>query len=131
MNIFRCSSLKIDSLKKKFDLIILGFVLYVLDRKDILDQFSLIYKSLNKNGHLVIQDFDCNVPHYNNYRNFKNIYVYKTNYSKILKSSNLFHLVKKNYYKPAKDNFKYKHNKRSVALYKKIDFEKNYPKNLF
>jgi predicted TPR repeat methyltransferase len=130
-NIFNLSSLKIDKLNKKFDLIVLGFILYLMNREDIFKQMDVIYKCLSPNGHLIIQDFESNITHYNQYRNYKKIFTYKTNYSNLLKSSNLFLLIDKKIYVPRKKKEeKFKYNNRSISLYKKIIFEKFFPKNL-
>ena len=44
LKILKLSSLKIDKINVKFDLIICGFFLYLLDREEIFKQFDLIHK---------------------------------------------------------------------------------------
>ena len=52
-------------MKHKFDLIICDF-LYLLDRELIFEQFDQIYKSLNKNGFLMLEvpDHDMNFENF-------------------------------------------------------------------
>ena len=66
LHFLKMSSLEINKIKKNFDLIICGFFLYMLDREEIFNQFDLIYRKLNKNGYLIIEDFDPLFKHTNN-----------------------------------------------------------------
>ena len=65
LKLLQLSSLEIDKIKPNFDLIICGFFLYLLDREKIFNQFNLIYKKLNFNGFLIIEDFDPLFKHTN------------------------------------------------------------------
>ena len=56
LKFFNYSSLQLEKFNFKFDLIICGFFLYLLDRDLIFRQFDLVYKKLNKNGFLLIND---------------------------------------------------------------------------
>ena len=65
LKLIKLSSLEIEKIKMKFDLIICGFFLYLLDREEIFKQFDLIHKKLNKDGYLIVQDCDPLFKHTN------------------------------------------------------------------
>lgn len=129
IKLFELSSMNILNMRNQFDLIICDF-LYLLDRELIFEQFDLIYKSLNKDGYLVISDFDPMFPHFNINSNKKNFYSFKVDYSNFLTSSYLF---KKIYFKnwtTTDKKTKYLDKNLSIAIYKKINFNKSFPKNI-
>jgi SAM-dependent methyltransferase len=131
LKLLNCSSLEIDKIKLKFDLVICGFFLYQLDRDYIFQQFDLIYKKLNKNGLLLIKDFDSLFKHTNTDLNNKKLNTYKMSYDNFLIESGLFEMIYKIKYKATtSDKKKFKSDKISYSLYKKIDFKKSYPTNI-
>jgi cyclopropane fatty-acyl-phospholipid synthase-like methyltransferase len=134
IKLLKISSLEINKIKHKFDLIIAGFFLYLLDREEIFNQFNLIYKKLNLNGHLIIQDFDPLFKHTNYSMHDKRLKSFKQNYDHFLEESGLFKLlykIKKNYHlKPVTYKKKFKSEDISIALFEKIDFIKSYPENV-
>ena len=135
LHFLKMSSLEINKIKKNFDLIICGFFLYMLDREEIFNQFDLIYRKLNKNGYLIIEDFDPLFKHTNNSTHNKNFKSFKMNYDHFLEESGLFktiYKIRKNSYFLKKINFrkKFKSSDVSLVLLKKIDFSKSYPENI-
>tara|TARA_B110001450_G_C17490801_1_gene428231 strand:+ start:62 stop:721 length:660 start_codon:yes stop_codon:yes gene_type:complete len=131
LNLLKISSLEIDKIKSNFDFIICGFFLYLLDRELIFNQFDLIYKKLNKNGLLLIVDYDPLFKHTNNNVNKKNLMSYKMNYDNFLIESGLFEMLYKFKFKGnTRDKSKFKSEKSSITLFKKIDFQKSYPENI-
>jgi ubiquinone/menaquinone biosynthesis C-methylase UbiE len=123
------SSLKIQNLNKKFDMIILGFFLFLLDREEIFNQFNEVVKSLKKDGILIINDFFPKISHYNLSKHSKKIKIYKMRYDKFLTESHLFkklHLVSWKY--KFKSKQKFFNNHIHVSVYKKIYFEKEFIK---
>ena len=131
LNLLKISSLEIDKIKLNFDFIICGFFLYQLDRELIFNQFDLIYKKLNKNGLLLIVDFDPLFKHSNINFNKKNLMSYKMSYDNFLVESGLFEILYKLKYKtPTRDKRKFKSDKSSLTLFKKINFQKSYPENV-
>ncbi len=131
LKLFNISSLEIDKIKLNFDLIICGFFLYHLDRELIFNQFDLIYKKLNKDGLLLINDFDPLFKHSNKDFNKKDLMSYKMSYDIFLLESGLFELIYKFKYKTAiNDKRKFKSDKVSLTLFRKIDFQKQYPENV-
>ena len=81
------SSLKIDKINVKFDLIICGFFLYLLDREEIFKQFDLIYIKLNNNGYLIINDFDPLFNHTNKNIHNRKLKTFKMKYDYFLEQS--------------------------------------------
>ena len=132
LKLYNYSSLEIDKLKKKFDLIICGFFLYQLDRVEIFNQFNLILKCLKKDGYLLIHDFDPLFKHSNkNVHSKKNIISYKSNYANFLEESGLFkHIYRNRYVGKTNKKVKYKSQERSLNLFQKIEFDDVYPYNL-
>jgi cyclopropane fatty-acyl-phospholipid synthase-like methyltransferase len=128
------SSLEINKLKIKFDIIICGFFLYLLDREEIFNQFDLIYKNLKNNGYLIIEDFDPLFKHTNKSIHNKKLKSFKMNYSNFLEESGLFKIIYKirndENYISNKNKKKFKSNDTSISLYKKINFIEVYPNNL-
>ena len=131
LKLLNLSSLDINKIKLNFDLIICGFFLYQLDRNLIFQQFDLIYKKLNKNGYLLIRDFDPLFKHTNTDFNNKKLRTFKMNYDNLLTESGLFELIYKIKYKmKTQDKKKFKSDKISYSLFRKIDFIENYPENI-
>jgi len=129
LKLLHLSSLNINKIKIKFDLIICGYFLDQLDRNEIFKQFDLIYKKLNKNGYLIIYDFDPLFRHTNNNIHHNNLLTFKMKYENFLEESGLFKIVYKNQLR-IKSNKKYKSNDVSIVLFKKIDFKESYPENI-
>jgi len=131
LKLLNLSSLDINKIKLNFDLIICGFFLYQLDRNLIFQQFDLIYKKLNKNGYLLIRDFDPLFKHTNTDFNNKKLRTFKMNYDNLLTESGLFELIYKIKYKiKTQDKKKFKSDKISYSLFRKIDFIESYPENI-
>ena len=131
LNLLNISSLEIDKIKLNFDLIICGFFLYHLDRELIFHQFNLIYKKINKNGLLLIVDFDPLFKHSNRDFNTKNLMSYKMSYDNFLVESGLFEVIYKFKYKVStNDKSKFKSDTVSLTLFRKINFQKKYPENV-
>lgn len=138
INFRNLSSLEIDKIKPKFDMIICGFFLYQLDREDIFLQFDKIFKKLNNSGYLLIEDFDPLFNHSNKSLHNKKLKSYKMSFDNFLVQSGLFKLIFKyksnlpshTKYNVPIDKKKFKSNDISVTLFKKINFEESYPENI-
>lgn len=125
------SSIEIDKIKINFDFIICGFFLYHLDRELIFKQFDLIHRKLSNEGLLLINDFDPLFKHSNRDFNTRKLITFKMSYDNFLTESGLFEVVYKNKYKTStRDKRKFKSNKVSLTLFKKINFQKTYPENI-
>ena len=107
------------------------FFLYHLDRELIFNQFDLIYNKLNQNGFLLILDFDPLFKHSNKDFNTQNLTSYKMSYDNFLVESGLFEITYKFKYsvKNSKKK-KFKSDKVSLTLFKKINFKQQYPEDI-
>jgi ubiquinone/menaquinone biosynthesis C-methylase UbiE len=131
LKLLKLSSLEINKIKINFDLIICGFLLYLLDREYIFGQFDLIYKKLNSNGYLIVQDFDPLFKHTNTSKHNKNLKSFKMSYDNFLEESGLFKMIYKiKNSTTSTDKRKFKSDDISLTLFKKIDFVSVYPENL-
>jgi SAM-dependent methyltransferase len=134
LKLLKMSSLDIYKIKRKFDLIICGFFLYLLDREEIFHQFNLIYKKINTEGYLIINDFDPLFKHTNTSMHNKNLKSFKMNYDIFLEESGLFktiYKIRNNFIqKSPNDKKTFKSTDTSITLYKKINFTDAYPENI-
>ena len=128
------SSLQINKIHIKFDIIICGFFLYLLDREEIFNQFNLIYKKLKTDGYLIIEDFDPMFKHSNKNIYHKSLKSFKMNYSNFLEESGLFKMICKirndENFKSNKNKKLFKSNDTSISLFKKMNFNEIYPNDL-
>lgn len=65
------------------DVVIFGFCLYLVDRKDLFTIASNTDKILNNGGYVVINDFKPPYPYTNEYKHYEGIKSYKMDYSKM------------------------------------------------
>tara|TARA_B100000989_G_scaffold185439_1_gene139558 strand:- start:508 stop:1167 length:660 start_codon:yes stop_codon:yes gene_type:complete len=131
LKLLNISSLQINRIKIKFDLIICGFFLYQLDRELIFNQFDLIFNKIKEKGFLLIIDFDPLFKHTNKDFNAKDLMSYKMSYDNFLVESGLFEIVSKIKYKTnSKDKRKFKSDQISLTLFRKINFQNSYPENI-
>lgn len=79
----------------KFDLVILGFFLYLVDREDYLKVMSEADRLTKSGGFLAIIDFDTSFPYSNQYVHKKNMYSHKINNAQVLLASGLYSLAYK------------------------------------
>jgi ubiquinone/menaquinone biosynthesis C-methylase UbiE len=80
-----------------FDIVIVGFVFYVIDRELLFQSIAEIDRVLNNNGFLIICDFFSEKPFKKQYihiLDFKG-YSYKQKYEDMFTSSQLYHLIDK------------------------------------
>jgi len=80
-----------------FDVVIVGFVFYVLDRELLFKSISEIDRILKQEGYVIIIDFFANKPHKNPYHHINEqiMFSYKQDYADIFTSSKLYHLISK------------------------------------
>jgi ubiquinone/menaquinone biosynthesis C-methylase UbiE len=105
-----------------FDLVIIGFVLYVVDRAILLKTIGEIDRV--SNNAIINIDFFAQTPHKNAYAHINEIeaFAYKQNYEDIFTGSRLYQLIDKRSYNHStkdydiSDDFK---NKYTVSLLKK------------
>jgi ubiquinone/menaquinone biosynthesis C-methylase UbiE len=82
---------------ESFDLVIIGFVFYVIDRELLLKVIGETDRVLKNNGLLLITDFFAPRTLKNEYHHLKGmqIFTYKQKYEDIFLSSGIYHLIAK------------------------------------
>ena len=100
---------------KKFDLVVFGFCLYLVDRGDLFKSISEADRALTNNGLLAIIDFDPIKPFKNKYSHKDNIYSYKNNYPNIFLASGHYSLMYKHSFSHHDEIF-HKDNNERVSL---------------
>ena len=115
MNSFRTGS---------FDLVIVGFVLYVVDREILLKVIAETDRVLANGGILMMIDFFCNIPSKNPYKHISEFeaFAYKQNYEDIFLSTKLYHLIDKramNHITKEYDSTDDYHNKYALSTLRK------------
>ena len=80
---------------KKYDLVHLGFFLYLVDRELFLRCVSEVDRSVKFGGFLSIIDFEPPFPYSNTYSHLSNIYSHKQNNSDVFVASGLYSIINK------------------------------------
>ena len=80
---------------KKFDLVHLGFYLYLVDREYYLSCISEADKSVKDGGFLSIIDFETPFPYSKKYKDKDNVFSHKQNNSDVFVSSGLYTIINK------------------------------------
>ena len=78
-----------------FDMVIVGFCLYLVDRDLIFKTVSEIDRVLKESRILAITDFDTTSPYKNEYSHAKGVYAYKNSYYKFFEGGNHYTLADK------------------------------------
>ncbi len=102
--------------KKKFDLIIFGFFLFLLPPKKILNLFKIVDDMLDNDGKIIIYDFHAKNLIRKKYKHKKGLFSYKWNFKNVFLSLPQYKLV---YLKVEK--YKKTNDKLEVSLIKKKD----------
>lgn len=101
----------------EFDIVVLGFCLYLCDDEDLFKIASEVFRVSKKSSYIIIEDFIREKVSYKNYKHRKNIKTRKMNYTKIFNWHPKIKLKKKVDYIFSKDGNK--NNLISSVLLKK------------
>jgi ubiquinone/menaquinone biosynthesis C-methylase UbiE len=103
-----------------FDIVILGFCLYLVDRELIFKTISEIDRTLKQGGYLVITDFETPFPTKQKYKHLEGYFSYKNNYSNFFLGGGHYSLINKIHFSHSTDIFNGDINERvsSSVLYK-------------
>lgn len=74
----------------KFDLLIFGFCLYLVDSDDLFKVSSEANRVLKNNGHLIIYDFEPSNEYFKDYHHKKGVLTHKMDYSKMFTWSRVY-----------------------------------------
>lgn len=81
-----------------FDVVIIGFCLYLVDRNLIFKTVSEIDRVLKINGFIVITDFEPPYPYRKKYHHLDGLYSFKNNYSEFFLGGGHYSLIKKEHF---------------------------------
>ena len=103
---------QIDFDDQYFDVIILGFCLYLVDRELMFKTVSEVDRTLKQGGYLVITDFETPIPMKQIYKHTESIFTYKNNYSNFFLGGGHYSLINKIHYSQSTDTFQTDYNER-------------------
>ena len=106
---------QLDFADETFDLIFIGFCLYLVDRKDIYKVVAEADRVLKPSGRLAIMDFDPPVRHKRKYHHKEGIYSYKSQYGDFFTAAGHYHTIAKKSFSHSSEYFSADANER-VAL---------------
>lgn len=88
-----------------FDIIIVGFCFYLIDREIIFKVISEIDRLLKQGGKLIITDFEVPYPYKNKYVHTDNVFSYKNDYSSFFTGGKHYTTIKKFSFSHRLNNF--------------------------
>ena len=105
---------------ESMDIVILGFVMYCVDRSLVWRSVAEADRVLKRGGFLVIEDFDPPLPCKRAYKHFKGLYSYKINNTSLFLGDPSYTLIEKTSYSHASQAFEPAFQERvsSSILYK-------------
>ena len=89
----------------KFDLVILGFFLYLVDRNKLFQVVAEADRVLKDGGHLVVHDFFALRPHSKTYRHHEKLFTYKMGYAGLFLANPAYSCVSQTGIGKADDDF--------------------------
>ena len=110
----------LSTFNQYFDVVILGFCLYLVDRELLFKTISEVDRTLKQGGYLVITDFETPFPIKRNYEHLEGCFSYKNNYSNFFLGGGHYSLVNKIHTSHSTDMFNPDINERvsTSVLYK-------------
>ena len=120
LNLKQGTSDQIEFDNQNFDVIILGFCLYAVDRELIFKTVSEVDRTLKQGGYLVIVDCETPFPIKREYEHFEGCFSYKNNYSNFFLGGGHYSLINKIHFSHSTDIFNPDINERvsTSVLYK-------------
>lgn len=113
-----------------FDLVIVGFCFYLIDRNLIFKSISEIDRVLKQNKYLAITDFDAPIPYKNRYIYKKEIYSYKNSYSRFFEGGGHYSVIEKVSFSHSGEQFEQDFDNRvSTTILIKEDYSRLYKLN--
>ena len=120
LNLKQGTSDQIEFDDNYFNIVILGYCLYLVDRELLFKTISEVDRILKQGGYLVITDFETPFPVKRNYEHSEGCFTYKNNYSNFFLGGGHYSLVNKIPYFHSTDIFNPDINERvsTSVLYK-------------
>ena len=103
---------RLDYIDNFFDMIIVGFCMYLVDRNLLYKSIAEIDRVLKPNGIIVITDFDPPYPICQKYHHNEHILSYKNNYYNFFTAGNHYSVIEKIQYTHKKNTYSTKVNDR-------------------
>ncbi len=127
LNLKQGTSDQIEFDDQYFNVVILGFCLYLVDRELLFKTVSEVDRTLKQGGYLVITDFETPFPIRRKYKYLKGLFTYKNNYSNFFLGGSHYSLVSKFHTSHSKDIFTLDINERiSTSILHKEHYSKIY-----
>jgi ubiquinone/menaquinone biosynthesis C-methylase UbiE len=95
LNLKQGTSDKLDFDNEFFDIVILGFCLYLVDRDLLFKTIAEVDRVLKEGGYVVITDFETPYPIKRKYEHHKDCFSYKNNYSNFFLGGAHYTLINK------------------------------------
>ncbi len=120
LNLKQGTSDQIEFDNQYFDVVILGFCMYLVDRELLFKTISEVDRTLKQGGYLVITDFETPFPIKRKYEHLKDCFSYKNNYSNFFLGGGHYSLINKIHFSHSTDIFNPDINERvyTSVLYK-------------
>jgi len=112
LNLREGTSDELDFGENSFDVIIIGFCLYIVDRELVFKTVSEVDRTLKERGYLVITDFETPFPMKRKYHHFDGVFSYKNNYSDFFTGGGHYTLIGKKHYSHSRETFDREFNER-------------------
>lgn len=109
-----------------FDLVILGFFLYLCDRKDLFKISYEVDRVLMNRGKLIILDFHPPFPYRNAYSHCPGLFSYKMNYAKLFTCNPAYYLIYQKIFASSPEIINIPDERISVMMLNK-DYDNAYP----
>lgn len=121
----------IDFTESFFDVVILGFFLYLCDREDLFKIACEVDRVLSDEGCIFILDFNTSFPYKNKYKHCEGVYSYKMDYARMFNWNPIYSII---FHQSFSHGYEYKFNNIDdriaiTVLHKNIN--QSYPDNPF
>lgn len=90
---------------EQFNIVIVGFCLYWVDRKYIMKSICEIDRVLKTGGYIFLEDFDTKIPRMRINKHNTDMYTYKMNYADLFLANPQYYLCSKEYFSHGKNKF--------------------------
>ena len=120
LNLKQGTSDQIEFEDKYFNVVILGYCLYLVDRELLFKTISEVDRILKHGGYIVITDFETPFPIKRRYENAEGVFSYKNNYPNFFLGGGHYSLINKIHFSHSTDIFNPDFNERvsTSVLYK-------------
>lgn len=105
LKLIQGTSDKLDFDDDSFDMVLVGFCLFWVDRKYLFKTIAEIDRVLKTGGYVILEDFDTNIPYIRDNKHNVDAFTYKQNYSNLFLANPQYFLIQKNNYSHAGDEF--------------------------